>query len=236
MSIALYCLPCAGASAAMYLRWRRRLPAWIDVRPLELPGRGSRLGETLCTDMNALVDDLYGHFQPGANDVLFGHSMGGLIAYELARRLSESGASLRALIVAGCPAPTRRDAAAYAQLRTDAQLMHKLEELQGTPAEVFADPELLRLTLDILAADFQVCGNYRPAVRAPLRVPLHVLSGRDDAIDAPALDAWRGETSAPYSQTLFEGGHFFIQSHEAALLAHLQACLRPPPALCDAAP
>lgn len=54
----LYCLPCAGASASVYLRWRRRLPAWIEVLPLELPGRGMRLGEPLVEDFQTLVEQL----------------------------------------------------------------------------------------------------------------------------------------------------------------------------------
>jgi surfactin synthase thioesterase subunit len=229
MPVTLYCLPCAGASAAMYLRWRRKLPAWLDVRPVELPGRGSRLDETLHTDIDTLVDKLAAELVDTATPpyALFGHSMGGLLAFELAHRLHAAGAPPRSLLVAGCPAPTRRDTSAYAGLRSDAQLLEKLNELQGTPAEVFEHPELLRLTLDILSADFQVCGSYRPPIRPPLPIPLHILSGRDDAIDAPALQAWQQETSAQHSLTLFDGGHFFLQSEEAAVLAHVQTCLTP---------
>ena len=229
MSITLYCLPCAGASATMYLRWRRRLPPHIEVRPLELPGRGSRLGEPLCTDAEALVEILRAELtgRLAAPFALFGHSMGALLAFELAHRLTAAGTAPACLIVAGCPAPTQRDHRVYAELRTDAQLLKKLDELRGTPPEVFADLELLRLTLDILAADFQICGNYRSASRPPLPAPLHVLGGRDDDIAPGALEAWAGETRAQHTLTLFDGGHFFIQSHEAAVLEHLQNCLAP---------
>lgn len=221
-AITLYCMPCAGASSASYLRWRRRLPHWVEVRPIEMPGHGSKLNEPLCREIGTLLNALEREFADiPSRYALFGHSMGGLVAFELAHRLSARGQRPLALFAAGCPAPSERDRAAYASIRTDDDLMRKLLELDGTPPAVFEHPDLLRLTLDILGADFQVCGTYEPAPRPRLDVPIHVLSGRDEVIAPQALTAWQRETSAEFSLTHFVGGHFFVQNQEGAVIDHL---------------
>ena len=100
--LSLLCLPCAGASATMYLRWRRLLPRWIEVVPLELPGRGSRLGEDFVEDFDALVSLLCSEHEAAlrGNFALFGHSMGALLAWGIAQRLRATGRPLpRALLV-----------------------------------------------------------------------------------------------------------------------------------------
>ena len=89
----LYCLPYSGASAMVYSRWRRKLPDWLAVRPIELPGRGSRLGESLQTDMCALARQLAKELIPELRRpyALFGHSLGALLAFELSHALREQG-------------------------------------------------------------------------------------------------------------------------------------------------
>jgi surfactin synthase thioesterase subunit len=94
--ITLLCLPCAGASATMYLRWRRVLPAWIRVEPVELAGRGSRIGDPFSPDFSSAIDDVCVRMQPWLNGryALYGHSMGALLAYGVVRRLLQTGKAL----------------------------------------------------------------------------------------------------------------------------------------------
>ncbi len=226
-AVKLLCLPCAGASATMYLRWRRLLPRWIEVTPVELPGRGGRLGERFVEDFDTLCDQLCEELAPtlapAAPFALFGHSMGALLAHGLAQRLRERGAPLPvALIASGSAAPSRRDTARLQRVIGDeAALVADLRRQGGTPEEVFANAELLRLTLDALGADYRVCASYRHEARAPLPVPVHLLAGRQDEIAPDRLAAWSAESTLPLTLDWFDGGHFFVRQQEGAVLAAL---------------
>lgn len=228
-AVQLLCLPCAGASATMYLRWRRLLPRWIAITPVELPGRGGRLGERFVEDFDALADqlceELAPRLAPATPFALFGHSMGALLAHGLAQRLRERGGRLPlplALIASGSAAPSRRDTARLQRVIGDeAALVADLRRQGGTPEEVFANAELLRLTLDVLGADYRVCASYRYEPRAPLPVPLHVLAGRQDEIAPERLAAWSAESTLPMTLDWFDGGHFFVRQQEGAVLAAL---------------
>ncbi|WCM94331.1 alpha/beta fold hydrolase [Acidovorax sp. NCPPB 2350] len=239
--LALLCLPCAGSSATMYLRWRRALAsADIDVVPVELPGRGARMHEPFASDYATLVRQLTEtclHAAGGRPFVLLGHSMGSLLAYGVARRLQEMGdVSPAALVVSACAAPTRRDATRYAAPLSDERLVADLREQNGTPSGVFSEPELLRLTLDVLRADYRICHGFeRPTGGDLLSCPIHAIAGRADRIRAPDVDAWGQETRNAFSTDWLDGGHFFIREHEAAFLDTLVRRLSPRRKVSDAA-
>lgn len=224
--VRLLCLPCAGASATMYLRWRRSLPPWVQVVPVELPGRGSRLGEPFVESFAALVaglcDEQSAAMTTASSFMLFGHSMGGLLAWGIAQRLRERGLPApAALFVSGCPAPSQRDPQRFANKDTDAQLIADLRRQGGTPEEVFASPEMLHITLDALRADYRVCASVPDVRSGPLDMPIHAFGGRQDDIDASRLAAWRREARTLFSLTWLDGGHFFIRQSEPQLLAAL---------------
>lgn len=218
----LLVLPCAGASATMYLRWRRLLPAWVRLVPVELPGRGARLGEPFVEDFERLVAQLCDE-QAGAMEggyALLGHSMGALLAYGIAQRQRALSRPLpRALFVSASPAPSRRDPERYAGKDNDTALIADLRRQGGTPEEVFGCAELLRLTLDTLGADYRVCASFRDTAPTPLSIPLHAFGGRQDEIAAERLEAWRHAAGGIFSLDWFDGGHFFIREREQEVLA-----------------
>ena len=207
----------------VYSRWRRKLPDWLAVRPIELPGRGSRLGESLQTDMCALARQLAKELIPELRRpyALFGHSLGALLAFELSHALREQGCPPPLMLFAsGTAAPTRREdyEKGYAQAKSDEELVTELRELRGTSEEVLANRELMSLTLPILRADFLMCGRYRYQQRPLLELPIHVLGGTTDRSSLEQLQAWGGETACGFSLDMFEGGHFFIHEHEQRVL------------------
>lgn len=229
----LLCLPYSGASAMVYARWRRKLPAWLNVRPVELPGRGARFGEALQTDMQALARQLAVEQRLAASKpyALLGHSLGALLAFELAHELQSLGCPApSALFACGTAAPTRReeyDGKDWREPKSDAQLIDELRQLQGTPEDVLANEELMGLTLPILRADFLLCGRYAYRQRPPLRCPLHVLAGDADRATQEQLLAWAQETLGPFDLQMFPGGHFFIHTEEDRVLDALASRLQP---------
>ncbi|WP_151634013.1 thioesterase II family protein [Noviherbaspirillum aerium] len=220
--INLLALPCAGASAIMYLRWRNLLPEWIRVVPVELPGRGVRMDEPfaenfehlvaqICEEQAALMRGPY---------ALFGHSMGALLAYGIAQRQRASGRPLpSSLFVSACAAPSRRDPERFAGHDDETRLIADLRKHGGTPEDVFGSAELLQLALETLAADYRVCDSFRYIAQPLLPVPLHVLAGRGDDLTTGCIGAWRQETGGAFSLDWFDGGHFFIRPCERGVLA-----------------
>ena len=217
----LFCLPHSGASASVYARWRRVLPDWLQVCPLELPGRGMRMGEPLQRDIKALAAQLAIEISRDLNGpyALFGHSLGGLLAFELAHALNARNVPAPlALFVSGTAGPARRDVSEYAIEKTDAQLIARLRELQGTCDAVLANPELMQLMLPILRADFLLCGSFTYGEREPLGVPIHVFGGKQDSVRADQLLDWQLEAASGFSLDMFDGHHFFLVQHESIVL------------------
>nr|VVN35674.1 Linear gramicidin dehydrogenase LgrE [Pseudomonas fluorescens] len=162
---------------------------------------------------------------------MLGHSLGALLAFELAHELQALGCPPPvALFACGTAAPTRRedyDGGKWREPKSDAVLIDELRTLQGTPEEVLANQELMSLTLPVLRADFLLCGRYVYRQRAPLRCPVHVLGGEDDKASEAQLLAWRHESVGDFSLEIFPGGHFFIHEHEERVLGVLSAALEP---------
>lgn len=233
MRITLLCLPCAGASATMYLRWRRLLPHWIEVLPVELPGRGSRLGERFVENFDVLVAQLCNEqadaLRAAPAFAFFGHSMGALLAHGMVRHLQALHHKMPlALVASGSAAPSRRDSTRLrAALGDEASLAADLRRQGGTPEELFANPELLGMTLAVLAADYRVCDSFRHVPQPPLTLPIHVLAGRQDDIAPDRLAAWSMESTVPLTLDWFDGGHFFVRQQEGAVLTALARHLEP---------
>jgi surfactin synthase thioesterase subunit len=223
--VRLLCFPYAGSSSVIYARWKRRLPAWIEVVPVELPGRGLRMLDALQTSMAGLLEAVSREARKhtGRPFAFFGHSLGALVAFELAHYLEvrEMAAPL-VVFASGTHAPSRRESEHFANLRSDAELHAELERLAGTPPSVLADPELMELTLPILRADFAVAAGYECASRKSIRCPIHALGGTEDDTTQETLLAWRNHTRGDFALNMFVGGHFFIHDQEAHLLQVIQ--------------
>jgi surfactin synthase thioesterase subunit len=213
----------------MYLRWKRLLPSWITVQPIELPGRGSRANELPRGSYTALTESLCDELVSALPEryVLFGHSMGALLAYGIVQRLYVRKLLLpAALLVSGCAAPSRQDSGRYHKMQNEAALIADLSKQGGTPEEVFNNPELLAITLDLLRLDYRVCGSFQYSQFLPMPIPIHGFGGRSDDIDAAKLNAWRLESAQGFTLDWFDGRHFFLRQSEDQFMSVLERRLR----------
>jgi medium-chain acyl-[acyl-carrier-protein] hydrolase len=222
----LVCLPYAGGSAAEFWSWPTLLPEGVEVLAVQLPGRANRLAEPPFSRMGPLVDALVDAVRPQLHGAfaLFGHSMGALIAYELARRLRPAPVRL---YLSGHRAPQLppRDRPVHA-LRDD-QVIDELRRLNGTPDELLGERELRELVLPAVHADFAVAETYEHAAGPRLGVPIIALGGSEDhLVPLKDLEAWAELTDSWCRVQLVPGDHFYLRTGRAALLATLAGDMR----------
>lgn len=231
----------AGGSAAALMPLRRELSRSLDFQAVDLPGRGTRHPEPLHTERAELVKQLCAELAPRVERpyALFGHSLGGMLAYELAQGLIARGARApSALFIAAAPGPSAWPARTRGPILSDRDLRHELERRGGTPPEIFEHPELLELVLPVVRADFTLCDAESPAGLPKLPCPIHVHAGTRDDVTIEQLTAWQQVTSAEYSLSWLDADHFFPRSHAvqlAAAIVHklsgLGGALAAPPSL-----
>jgi len=228
----LFCLPYAGGAASAYHGWAEDLPAEVEACPVQLPGRGWRFRETPFRRLADLVPALAEGLLPLLDlpFALFGHSMGAVVAFELARELRRRGARAPVLLaLSGHQAPQRPDAEPPISHLPDAEFLDEVRRrYDGIPAEVLAEEELLQLLFPVLRADIQVLEAYAYEKEPPLDCPIYCFGGEDDPhVSLPDLEAWRDETRAPLRVRTFPGGHFFVESARADVLHALSRDLAP---------
>lgn len=226
----LFCFHYAGGSAGLFSDWHRDLPAWLDICPVQLPGRGLRYKEPPISNLDTLTSDLLaglsGHFE-GVPYAFLGYSMGALIAYDLSRKLAEAGMCLpKRLFVAAQKAPTIPSLKPFWHDLGKREMIAKLRTLGGTSEEALASSTLIDMLYVILKADFALVETYRHATAPPLSVPITAFCGEEDWLSTRAkMLAWEGLTKAGFDLQMIPGGHFFIQSHRNVFLAKLSAAL-----------
>lgn len=229
--VRLLCFPYAGGGIGVYQPWLRHLPSDVELSLLQLPGRDRRTAEPSMRDLRAMAAQLGPELGPfdGVPLVLFGHSMGGLLAYETAHWLRDRrGVAPSLLAVSGRRAPhlpsRRRSPGPPVAELSDADFVDVVLRLGGTPPEVLADPDLRAMFLPILRADFEAVESYRHEPRPPLHCPIAAYGGTGDPF-APVddLGEWARHTTGDFRSRAFPGGHFFLREHRDALLAALLA-------------
>ncbi|MET8468659.1 thioesterase domain-containing protein [Streptomyces sp. NPDC006422] len=221
----LVCLPHAGGTASAYAPWTARLPADTELVGVQYPGRHDRLAEPLMTTVAEIADAVAPALAPYRDRplYLFGHSMGSLVAYEVAIRLEAApGPDPAGLFVSGQYAPHR--STPPGETLDDATVEREARTSGWTDPAVFDHPELRELVLPALLADVRASMTYHRAEPVRLRTPIAAYGGHGDADDVPGeLAAWGELTSGPGVWRAFEGDHFYLRVHEAELIADIVA-------------
>ena len=225
----LFCFPYAGGGATVYQDWPRLLPADVEVCAVQLPGREARLGEpgyTRLFDLMPPLADALGRLLD-TPFVTFGHSLGALVGFELARYLRRGGGPLpQQLMVSGRRAPHLANQGAPLHELTDDILLDAVLELNGTSPEIRSHPELLELAIPLLRADFALGETYRYTPEPPLASPITAFSGlADPHVTTAEATEWAQHTSGGFELHLLPGDHFFLTTAQGLLLAEVTRLL-----------
>jgi medium-chain acyl-[acyl-carrier-protein] hydrolase len=203
------------------------LPAEVLLCPVQLPGREGRLNESLFTSLPALVRAIAEALLPNFGEpfAFFGHSLGAIISFELARLLrKEHGIEPASLFVSGCRAPQLRGERELTFNLPESEFVAELRRLNGTPHSVLDHPELMRLMLPIIRADFEISQTYSYLPDGLLSCSISAYGGlQDPEVSRENLEAWRHQTTASFSLKIFPGDHFFIHSARSAFLYELSS-------------
>jgi surfactin synthase thioesterase subunit len=219
--VTLFCLPHSGGGATAYRGWLTALSPTVAVRPLQPPGRESRLDEPPELDVAEIADVVSGEPRPFA---IYGHSLGALLAFEVTRELYRRGGRLpERLFLGACRPPWEADREASALLAlSDDEFVDALIAIGGTPREIRDQPALLGLLLRVLRSDFGWMARYAYTPEPEIPVPVVAFAAEEDGLaSATAMAGWSRVTSAGFVLHNVPGGHFFAQQQVDRVTRHV---------------
>jgi medium-chain acyl-[acyl-carrier-protein] hydrolase len=223
------CCHHAGGTASTFRHWFELLPTHLELSALQMPGRQDRLEDPPVTAMADVLPPLLAELRVLADRpyVLFGHSLGALIAYELASALDREGAGPVHLFVSGRGAPHRPSLfPAISHLPAEAFRARAPELFEAMPPELWDNDEAMELLLPMLRGDLTIADRYRWLPRPPLTLPVTALGGdRDLRVPPEDLAAWADYTRGEFARRMFPGGHFYLETHAEQLARLIAATL-----------
>ncbi len=226
--IRLFCFPYGGSSPSVFRSWPGYFANKIELTGVLYPGRESRMLEPLVPDIRLIAESLLPDILPRLNKpfAFFGHSMGALIGYELARLLIEKHNCIpQHLFVSGCGAPHIPDRDPIHNLPED-EFLDELIRLNGMPKEVLENEELLEYALPIIRADFTACADYRSTSNTVISCPITAYGGDEDSrVTVEDLAQWGRYTRTGFEYEILAGDHFFLHDHEEQISSAIEKTL-----------
>ncbi len=232
-SLRLFCFCHAGGSATVFHQWHQRLPSDIEVCAIQYPGRGHRISEALIDDYDQMVESITEGIQSKLNQpfAFFGHSMGAMLSFGVARRLRDQGLPLPChLLLSASRAPQFELGREPLHNLAKPEFIERLKQLNGTPAEVLEHAELMEMMEPILRADFKIVETRVYQETQPLEMPFAVFGGKEDSrVNTDYLQGWQQHTNAGFWLQLFSGDHFYYLQQPNPLLKQITdlLCLTP---------
>lgn len=220
----LFCFPYAGVGPSIFRPWVAGLPADVELRLIQLPGREGRWREPALTNVADIADHITRALLPDVQlpFAFYGHSLGALIAFEVTRGLRAVGAPMpRQLFLGAHRAPHLPNPHPEMRHLPDAAFVDELRRrYDGIPTSVLENPELLELMLPCLRADFTAYETYQHRAEAPLDCAISAFGGdRDQYVRTHEVAGWRDQTSGRFRMRVVPGNHFFLQTERERLLA-----------------
>lgn len=228
--VRLFCFPFAGGAASVFRTWGRQLGPEIDVCPVQLPGRERRIREPPFRKLCDVIEALYPALEADLERpfAFFGHSLGSVIAFELARRVAEEkGVEPVYFFPSARNAPPWPIREVPMHTMEQKEFRENLRRMGGTPPEVLEHEELMSLLEPLVRADLEVNETYRFLPKRQLTCPFTAFAGEhDQEASLDGVKAWREMSSGPFSIEIFPQGHFFLQEVEAEILATIRRSLQ----------
>ncbi|MEM8534977.1 MAG: thioesterase domain-containing protein [Chloroflexota bacterium] len=220
-----FCFPYAGSGASIFAQWQTHFPAEIALCPVQLPGRENRFRDSPFVHITPLVEAIIEGLKPHFDIpfVFYGHSLGALIAFEVARSLrTQNMPQPMHLLLSSHRAPQLPSSSPTLYQLSDEALVTHLQRLGGMSQTLVQNTEWLAFVLPVLRADLSVYDTYAYIDDEPLSCPISVYGGLDDQrVSLAELEAWRDQTQSHCTLQMFSGNHFFIQSAQDSLLTSL---------------
>lgn len=214
----------------MFSNWSRFLPEGVEVCALLLPGRENRLKDQPIHQISPLIKILTSVMPSYLQTpfAFFGHSMGAIIGFELARSLREHySIAPELMFVSACDAPQSPHRDLLISALPDPEFKEALRRIDGTPELVLQNDELMQLMLPTLRADFALCETYTYSAAPPLDCPIDAFCGINDSrLDKESMATWGNQTTGEFSLRMLPGNHFFLHSAQKSLLEHVSNDLR----------
>lgn len=223
----IVCFSFAGGNSYSYNLYKKYISDDINLITFDYPGRGKRFSEDLITDINMLVSDMYQHVKSALHEpyTLYGHSMGGLMAYCMARHLLLNNEQLPdGVFITGCWAPSFSHNQKLLQNLPINELIEELKIMQGIPKEILDDKDFMKFYAPILRADFTAVSSYKHLDAEPIDIPFKVITGSSENISIAEALQWQQVTSFKLDYKQMTGGHFFILDNAQNIAQELMLC------------
>lgn len=215
--IKLFALPFAGGSKYSYNTFNQYMPDYIDFKPIEIPGRGERMGEELEDDIHKVAEDVFQQIKNELNEpyAIYGHSMGTILTYLVCKKIVENGLNTpEQIIVTGAGGPSFKDRERERHLLSNKDFKQKLIDYGGSPKEVLDNAELYEFFEPILRNDFKAVETYYyQDWNKKFDFPITVAIGLSEPVSVEDAKLWEKETTDNVSIRQFPGGHFFIYDY-----------------------
>ena len=218
----IFCFPYAGTGASIFRTWSTYLPPNIEVFGVQLPGRENRYKEPKFTNIVPLIPTLTSALLPYLNQpfVFFGHSVGALLSFEVARQLRRRQYPTPLhLFISSHRAPQLPNLDLPISQLSDVDLLEELRHYNGTPSSILQNAEFINFYLPICRADLAVKESYVYLREPPLNCQISVFGGINDRkISQDSLASWREQTCTKFNLQMFPGDHFYLKSQQESLL------------------
>jgi surfactin synthase thioesterase subunit len=226
-NLTIVALPFAGGDQYSYDRFRKFLPSNFILKTVEYPGRGARIGENCLSDIVSISNDVLEQVKNDIQEnryIIYGHSMGALVGYELAKEIIRNNyRAPSCLFFTGSAGPSIPEDNPISDYETE-RFWKEISDFGGLPIEVFSNDEFLNFYEPILRSDISAIERYQyERLTTPFKIPIHVIAGSEELdITTQTLASWQAETLLPLDTKILPGDHFFIFNNPSSIVLEIR--------------